>query len=115
MPTQRSFGQRAAAQPEVQEAKPRTPIAPPGRTVEPAADAKALLPPDALSIDDELREWKKARAFQIPWRQLSVMAGLCFTVASLVLPDSVNDLFDWLLYVLAAAAFYAGLRKRKKT
>jgi hypothetical protein len=41
------------------------------------------------------------------------MAGLCFGIASFVLPDSVSDDLQWLLYVLAAASLYAGLRKRK--
>ena len=66
------------------------------------------------SIDDELREWKLARRqnFEIPWRPLSLMATLCFGVASFVLPDSVNDNVQWLLYALAAASLYAGFRKR---
>jgi hypothetical protein len=66
------------------------------------------------SVEDELREWKQARkkTFQIPWRQLSLVAGLCFAIASFVLPDSVSDDLQWLLYALAAASFYAGFRKR---
>jgi hypothetical protein len=43
-----------------------------------------------------------------------LMATLCFGVASLVLPDSVNDNVDWLLYALAAASFYAAIRKRHR-
>jgi hypothetical protein len=68
------------------------------------------------SVEDELREWKQARerTFQSPWRQLSLMAGLCFAIASLVLPDAVSDDFQWLLYALAAASFYAGFRKRRQ-
>lgn len=67
------------------------------------------------SLDDELREWKRTRKknFRIPWRQLSLMAGLCFGIASFVLPDSVSDVAQWLLYALMAASFYAGLRKRR--
>jgi hypothetical protein len=66
------------------------------------------------SIDDELREWKLARRrnFEIPWRPLSLMATLCFGIASFALPDSVNDNVQWLLYALAAASLYAGFRKR---
>ena len=65
-------------------------------------------------VDHELREWKQARKqqFKIPWRQLSLMASLCFGIASLVLPDSINENLDWLLYGLMAASLYAGLSRR---
>ena len=68
------------------------------------------------SLDDELRQWKLARKrnFEIPWRPLSLMATLCFGIASLALPDSVNDNVQWLLYALAAASLYAGFRKRRR-
>jgi hypothetical protein len=68
------------------------------------------------SFDDELRQWKLARKqnFEIPWRPLSLMATLCFGIASFVLPDSVNDNVQWLLYALAAASLYAGFRKRHR-
>jgi hypothetical protein len=68
------------------------------------------------SLDDELRQWKLARRrnFEIPWRPLSLMATLCFGIASFVLPDSVNDNVQWLLYALAAASLYAGFRKRRQ-
>jgi hypothetical protein len=77
----------------------------------PAASAPA---PEWSSQDQELAAWKQARGpLPIPWRQLSMMAGLCFGVASLVLPDNVNRAVDWLLYALMAASFYAGWRKRR--
>src|SRR5512135_962047 len=65
-------------------------------------------------IDDDLREWKQARKqrSKIPWRQLSLMASLCFGIASFVLPDSVNENLDWLLYGLMAVTLYAGLIRR---
>jgi hypothetical protein len=68
------------------------------------------------SLDDELRQWKLARKrnFEIPWRPLSLMATLCFGIASFALPDSVNDNLQWLLYALAAAGLYAGFRKRRR-
>jgi hypothetical protein len=68
------------------------------------------------SPDDELRQWKleRRRNFEIPWRPLSLMATLCFGVASFALPDSVNDNVQWLLYALAAASLYAGFRKRRR-
>ena len=49
----------------------------------------------------------------MPWRQLSVMASLCFGLASLVLPEWVNDNVQWLLYALMAASLYAGFSKRR--
>ena len=65
--------------------------------------------------DDELREWKRARyqGYQVPWRQLSLMASFCFGAAALVLPDTVSDTLDWLLYGLMAASFVAGIRRRR--
>jgi hypothetical protein len=116
MTTQRTFGRRTAPRPQALPIKPPAPIE---RSNKPDAGhtptAPNSLPPEERSIDDELREWKRARrrAFKIPWRQLSLMAGLCFGIASFVLPDSVNDGFQWLLYAFMAASFYAGLRKRK--
>ena len=52
------------------------------------------------SLDDDLRQWNLARKqnFEFPWRSLSLMATLCFGIASFVLPDSVNDNVQWLLY-----------------
>ena len=74
--------------------------------------------PESRSLDDELREWKRARKQQsnFPWKLLSVTATLCFGFGSFALPDSVNDSVQWLLYALAAASFYAGfVRRRRKT
>jgi hypothetical protein len=70
---------------------------------------------DSPHVDHELREWKQARKqhSKIPWRQLSLMAALCFGIASFVLPDSVNENLDWLLYGLMAASLYAGLSRRR--
>jgi hypothetical protein len=82
----------------------------------PSIQRPARLPEksDFASLDDELREWKLARQrnFEIPWRPLSIMATLCFGIASFALPDSVNDNVQWLLYALMAASLYAGFRKR---
>ena len=70
---------------------------------------------DEPSIDDELEEWKKTRHknFKLPWRQLSLMASLCFGIASFVLPDSVNGNVDYLLYGLSAASLAASFAKRR--
>jgi hypothetical protein len=63
--------------------------------------------------DDEVEKWKRTRKWQVPWRQISLTASLCFGVASLVLPGSVNTALQWPLYALAAASFYFGMRKRQ--
>jgi len=41
------------------------------------------------------------------------MAGLCFGIASFVLPDSINDVAQWPLGALMIASFCVGLRKPK--
>jgi hypothetical protein len=71
---------------------------------------------DSPSVDRELEAWKQARGskFQMPWSQLSLMASLCFGIASFVLPDSVNDNVDWLLWGLMAISAYIGFAKRRK-
>jgi len=65
---------------------------------------------EAISVDDELDEWKKARRehFRLPWRQISFMASLCFGVGSLVLPDTVNHIVQWALFALGAISLVAG-------
>jgi hypothetical protein len=72
--------------------------------------------PETSLLDDDLRQWKLARKqnFEIPWRPLSLMAAACFGIASFVLPDSVDDALQWLLYALAAASLYVGIRRRRQ-
>jgi hypothetical protein len=107
MEYRRTFGRRAGPQPE---SAPRIPLAPTTAAISLPVPVSAL-----PSVEDELEEWKRARGhlFLFPWRQLSLMAGLCFGVASFILPASVNDVVQWPLYILAAISFYVGLRKRK--
>jgi hypothetical protein len=86
-----------------------------------AAARAAMLPPLPVDspvdspLDEELAEWKQTRksAFKLPWRQLSLMASLCFGIASFVLPDGVNDMVNWLLYGLMAMSFYVGITGKK--
>lgn len=82
-----------------------------------AAARLALLPPltGDKAVDDELAQWKATRksAFKLPWRQLSLMASLCFGIASFVLPDGVNDAVNWLLYGLMAMSFIVGMTGKK--
>jgi hypothetical protein len=67
-------------------------------------------------VDDDLREWKHARKpnFHTLWRPLLLMATLCFGIASLVLPDSVNDAVDWLLYAMTGVSLYSWIRSRPR-
>jgi hypothetical protein len=84
------------------------------------AAVEAPLPrADAPSLDAELLAWKQARGsqFKMPWSQLSLMASLCFGIASFVLPDSVNDSVQWLLWgltIMSAWVWYSNRRKKKE-
>lgn len=103
----RAFGRRA-----VQHGVPGQP----GRAAASAPASEEPVPAAAgvpVAHDPELEDWKRARRWQPPWQQIAFTASLCFGVASLVLPDNVNDGVQWLLYGLAAASFWAGWRKRR--
>ncbi len=119
MNTQRSFGRRAISQPQplraalkldlpAPEAKPVVADAP--------ADPAALLRKEILlpQADGEWRGREKPikPTLKIPWRQVALTAALCFGIASLVLPDSISDDLDWLLYGLMAMSAYVGFSKR---
>jgi hypothetical protein len=68
---------------------------------------------DAFSVDDEVRAWKAQRSFTIPWKQLCLMASICFGIASLVLPANVNAGVNWLLYGLTAMSFWVWFKGRR--
>ena len=112
-----SFGRRSRSTSAPRPAQAKA-IVPDGdrRAAEPDTERAIPFPahPEFPSVDDELREWKRARRFVIPWRQISLMASLCFGIAAFVLPDSVNSTVDYLLYALMAASFVAGISKRLK-
>ena len=99
MASQPAFGRRKA------QATP-APLAP-------QVEYRRASTPPAEAADPELEAWKQSRRFVVPWRQVSLMAGLCFAIASFVLPDSVSDIFVWILYGLSGASFYASWRGRK--
>jgi hypothetical protein len=61
----------------------------------------------------ELRAWKTERPRQFTWRPFLLMAGLCFGIGSLILPDDVNDAVSWTLYTLTGISFFAGLSRRR--
>jgi hypothetical protein len=114
-----TFGRRTALQRQSLRATAKLDPAPPitksvfaGDSVDQSSVAQwKTASPD---VDDGLQEWKRGRKHRskIFWRQLALMASLCFGIASLVLPDSVNDILDWTLYALMAASLYAGLSGR---
>jgi hypothetical protein len=82
------------------------------KTIRPAAPVSA--PPAAtLSVDDEIRQWKKSRGLSRHLRPVALTASLCFGIASLVLPKTVNDEVQYPLYALSAASLYAGLRRKR--
>jgi hypothetical protein len=107
----RSFGRRTTAQPQ----RPLARAVPQPAAVEvPGEPAFSLEMQPSPDVDAELREWKAQRSFRIPWRQLSLMASVCFGLASFVLPDSVNAGVDWVLYGLSAMSFYVWISGRLK-
>jgi hypothetical protein len=64
--------------------------------------------------DNEDWQAERKQGFKLPWRQLFFTASLCFGLASLVLPEEVNDNVQWLLYALMAASLYAGFSRRRR-
>jgi len=119
METQKVFGRRTGSQPAPSRGSEDLQLVAPSppSLIEDSVGRAAPAPriPVSARFDDGLHEWKQARrqAYRIPWRQLLLMASLCFGIAAFVLPDTVNDNLDWLLYGLMAASFFAGLRRRK--
>lgn len=118
MQTRPAFGLRAGALAPRQEKRPTArpsprPAAPPPTRGPAEGEAPDLAEP---GLDEELRAWKEARGskFQMPWRQLALMASLCFGIASFVLPDSISGDLDWLLWGLMGASAYVGFRKRRE-
>lgn len=116
MVNQTTFGRRSASpRPVTRATETHAPASNFARNEKAAEHQSELLKHIASPpIDDEFREWKKARKRHsgLPWRQLALMASVSFGVASLVLPDFVGDTLDWVLYGLMAASAYAGLQRR---
>lgn len=111
-----AFGRRIT--PQAQTVAPARPVsvaeaatAPP-----PMADEEPTVAWEDLSVDQELEAWKRERGskFRMPWSQLSLMASLCFGIGSFVLPDSVNDNVEWLLWGLSAVSAIVWFTNRKK-
>lgn len=108
--------QHGASRPKESVEVPRRPRGTAGLTDAAVGRVPPILPETKpLAFDDDFRESTQIRkhSFSIPWRQLSLMASLCFAIAYFVLPDTVNAAVQWPLYGLMAAAIYAGFRKRR--
>lgn len=118
MANPRSFGRRGDSQHQPSRSTAATEAVAQRIRVESMAERPVLLSekPETSPLDDDLQQWKLARKqnFEIPWRPLSLMAALCFGIASFVLPDSVNDALQWLLYALTAVSLYAGIHRRRQ-
>lgn len=120
MANNRTFGRRAGPQRPPQTRRPQFAAAAQGTKAAPKEiTAETSVPPleaeEASSLDRELLEWKRARrGAGVPWRPLSLIASLCFGIASFVLPDSINDVVQWPLYALMAASFYVGISSRRR-
>lgn len=119
MAPRQAFGRRA--NPQAFQVPPRggpVPLVPAPQPVAAEVVAPIDIPSDQPSLDAELLAWKQARGsrFKMPWSQLSLMASLCFGIASFVLPDSVNSKVSWLLWgltIMAAWVWYSNRRKKK--
>jgi len=120
MAPRQAFGRRVS--PQALPASPRRAPVQPLQASQPVGAEVAAptgMPDDQPSLDAELSAWKQERGsrFKMPWSQLSLMASLCFGIASLVLPDSVNSKVNWLLWgltIMAAWVWYSNRRKKKK-
>lgn len=119
MANQTTFGRRTTLQRQPLRATEKLDPVPPSIKFVSAGDTADQSPvaqwkTASSHVDDELQEWKRGRKRRSKsfWRQLALMASLCFGIASFVLPDSVNDILDWTLYALTAASLYAGLSGR---
>lgn len=70
--------------------------------------------PAGPSVDDEIRDWKKARGSNFPIKLLALVASVSFGVASIALPQQINDWAQYPLYALSAASLYAGFVRKKR-
>jgi len=121
MANPRSFGRRSfpGGQPDARQAVavaiPKKRPTQPATAVSSAPVTPGPLP--AVATDEEKHDGDAPgyRGFAIPWRQVSLMASLCFGAASLVLPDSVSDVLQWVAFGLAAISLYTTFIRRRTT
>ncbi len=114
MPTRQAFGRRTSPQAHTLAAPSR--VEPSVAALFGGAPVESAAQTEPLPVDQELEDWKRARKqnFRVPWSQLLLMASLCFGIASFVLPDSVNDGVQWLLYALTAVSAWLAYTKRRR-
>ena len=119
MANPRSFGRKGQLRGQ---SRPQRPMRPVPATA-PRADFPAQIEPEPVSAssrlapsvaDEELEAWKQTRKRQIPWGPLSLMASLCFGIASFELPDSVNGMANLLLYALSAISLWVWFSNRRE-
>jgi hypothetical protein len=115
MANRQAFGRRINSQAGC---APQSALARPTATPNVAVDAPppSAVPMEGPSPDAELQAWKQARGsgFKVPWSQLALMASLCFSIASFVLPDSVNSSVNWLLWGLSGMSAFVWFSNRAK-
>ena len=99
-----SFGRRAAPQPL------RTPLPAMTKISRPSSTPVHASPTDPVA--DELKAWKKSRGPSPYLKPLALTASLCFGIASVALPEHVNQWVQYPLYALSAASLYAGFRRK---
>jgi hypothetical protein len=105
-----SFGRRTAGAKPVPAPLPvMSKFSRPGNATVPAA------PPASVSLEEELKAWKKTRGPSRHLKLLALTASLCFGIASFVLPAAVNDWVQYPLYALSVASLYAGFRRGRIT
>lgn len=104
--TQTGFGRRTTAN------TPQAPLPLMSKFARPGQEPPRV-PPPAPSVDEELKQWKKARGFTFPLKSIALMASLCFAIGSFALPANVNDWAQYPLYALSAASLLVGLTRRK--
>jgi hypothetical protein len=104
-----SFGRRAAPKPS------QAPLPLMTKFARPSVPAAQIETPKPVAVADELKAWKKTRGPSPYLKPLSLMASLCFGIASVALPAQINAWVQYPLYALSAASLYAGFRRKRMT
>jgi hypothetical protein len=118
MSNQRPFGRRSSPQQQPLRGRQSPDPSPPrAKSTDPDVSIDRISFPreeDTVPHGNAHRDWEESTKWQIkvPWRQVALMASLCFGVAAFVLPDSVNEQLHWILYGLMAMSLYSGLSRR---
>lgn len=116
MSNQRPFGRRSSPQQQPLPGRRKLDTSPsPAKSTGPdvSIDRISLLHGEStFPHGNAQRDWEESTKWQIkvPWRQVALMASLCFGVAAFVLPDSINEKLHWILYGLVAMSLHAGLK-----